>query len=166
MKNLFLTVVLLLSMAFSATAAPYVYNTAIDAALTTITTNATAVHYVTGTLPANYAAVVANDVASATVSGVASDTCAVGAESFDLTDGDVSGRKLTLCAMTGFDQGGTGDGTLLGNGVVTFGCLVSADTLLLCFDVTGAPEIVDYTSETWDTAAVDVWEIRAIQTTP
>lgn len=120
----------------------FVIDAALDAALDYIRTNGTTLHLCTSE-PANYAAIAAAELASAPVTLSAN------------ADGDTSGRKVTIPAITGDDVDTTGTAThwALSNGTDT---LVATNSLTasVSLDASGTYnfsatdiEIADFVSE-------------------
>jgi hypothetical protein len=120
-------------------------NSVLDAALAKIATG-TRFTWCTA-MPANYAGIAAVTKANITV------TAGSGNGDFLIAAGSVSGRKVTLLAQTSI--------TLTGNGTVTHQCVDDGTTLLACLPLGTSKTITDYTTEAWDSAAVDI-ELRAI----
>lgn len=100
-------------------------NSVLDAGLDKIAT-ATALHVVSGTLPADRAATIAASLA----------TIAVDAGDFTKADGDTDGRKVTVAAQTGVD--------VTASGTPTFYVLIDASVRLAWADVNAAsPDLTD-----------------------
>ena len=83
------------------------------------------------------------------VSGVANG-------SYTVSAGAVSGLKLTIAALTGL--------TLAANGIVAKVKIDLGGTVLA--ESQGSGTIVDYTTETWDSPAVDILTMKAGYVTP
>lgn len=113
-------------------------DAAIDGGLDYIAANTTRVH-VCSAEPANYAGIAAVQLAIYTVSGA----------NFTKANGDTSGRKLTLGALSGNTATGAGNGTHIAfsNGSNTMYGVIAGDG-----DAIANGQQVDI-------AAVDVWEI-------
>lgn len=114
------------------------HNDVYDAALAEIAT-CTNLNFCTSQ-PANYAAISGVSIASKVL------TAGDGNGDYTITDGDVSGRKLTVAAQTAL--------TLTANGTVAWAVLDDGVTLLAATSASGT--ITDYTTETWDSPAFDI----------
>jgi hypothetical protein len=146
MKKLLISLILALAFALPVQAAPVIQDAVIDVALDELAT-ATNIYYTSQIATTYTEAAITFALANVTV------TAGDGGGDWTIANGDTSGRKLTLGAQTGI--------TLTANGTVAFACATVSTTLLGCVDISGSPVIA--TTETWDTAAVDFWEIRDAQ---
>lgn len=119
-------------------ATPNWIDAVIDGGLDYIVSNATRVH-ICSAEPANYAGIAAVELVQYTVTG----------GNYTKAAGDVSGRKLTLGALTGNTATAAGNGThvAFSNGTDTLYGVIAGDG-----DAIATGQLVD-------TAAVDVWEI-------
>lgn len=100
-------------------------NTVLDAALDKIAT-ATALHVVSGALPADRAATIAASLA----------TIAVDSGDFTKADGNTDGRKVTVAAQSAVD--------VTASGTPTFYVLIDATVRLAWADVNAAsPDLTD-----------------------
>lgn len=150
MKKIFVAFGLIAALATSAFAGTgkFVDDTVLDAGLSEYAT-ATTVHFCTS-MPANYAGIAAVTKANKTV------TAGAGNGNWTIANGDTSGRKLTMSALTTI--------TLTGNGTITHQCFAKTASSVLkgCVPLGADKTIVDYTTETWTSSAVDVVEIADI----
>jgi hypothetical protein len=89
--------------------------------------------------PANFAGIAAVSLGNKTVSG----------SDFTKANGDTSGRKLTLGALTGI--------TPSSNGTVTYLAIDDGTTLLKTVPVTSQAVT---TSQTWTSPSTKLWEIK------
>lgn len=141
MKKLFTLILLITLFASTAFASgvKFVDDSVLDAGLAEIATGTRFTY--NSAVPANFAGIAAVTLANITV------TAGAGNGDFTLANGDTSGRKITLAAQTGV--------TLTGNGTVITQCVDDGTTLLGCLPLAVDKTIVDYTTETWDSSAVD-----------
>jgi hypothetical protein len=134
-----ITLTLLLASPVMAGTGKSIDDSVLDAALAKIATGTRFTWC--SALPANFAGIAAVMKASIAV------TAGAGNGDYTLANGDTSGRKLTLAAQPAV--------TLAANGTVTHQCADDGTTLLGCLPLGVDKTIVDYTTESWDSSAVD-----------
>lgn len=152
MKRIILALVLIL-VTSTAHAAPKIESVVMDAALAKLATG-TMARYVSGaSAPADLAAAVTATLASKVLTA-ATPPLVTGVlnGSYTANTGDTSGRKLSLAAQT--------DMTPAADGTVTHVCVDDGTVLLGCTTITSQAVT---TIQSWNAAAVDLWEIRASQ---
>ena len=95
--------------------------------------------------PANYAGIAAVSLVATTI------TAGSAGADYTIADGDVSGRKLTITAQTGLTPSNASSENVL------WCCIDDGVTLLGVTSVT-SQAVID--TETWDSPAVDILEIK------